>query len=154
MIVKRLEVQHMNTDDKLLRRLAYWHNLTPKQWTKAHHVTDEMIAGVVEKLVQMAPSDLYLAVAENHKGEMMGFIWAEKLPDQPSSVLIMSLYVADSYRRKGVATGLKETLEAWCRSEGAKELRTTVHYSNKKMIRLNEKMGYSPGMVIMSKSMG
>lgn len=67
--------------------------------------------------------------------------------------MILSLYVTDDYRRKGVATKLKLLLEQWCRFEGIKTIHTTVHYDNYKMIELNQKLGYTPGMVNMTKTL-
>lgn len=41
----------------------------------------------------------------------------------------------------------------WCRHEDIKSIQTTVHYSNNSMLALNQKLGYIPGMVFMTKTL-
>jgi len=43
--------------------------------------------------------------------EIIGFIWAKKIIDQPNSLYIMSLWTEPVYRKQGIATMLKQELE-------------------------------------------
>jgi len=92
-------------------------------------------------------------VTEDDKGKVQGFIWAYKQEKPQDSVMILSLYVTEDYRGQGVATELKVLLEEWCRFEGIKTIQTTTHYTNDNMIALNQKLGYVPGMVHMTKTL-
>ncbi|MBS4040130.1 MAG: GNAT family N-acetyltransferase, partial [Flavobacteriales bacterium] len=69
------------------------------------------------------------------------------------SIMILSLYITEDFRGRGLATMLKKQLEEWCRQEGVKTIQTTTHYKNYNMISLNEKLGYTPGMVFMTKKL-
>ncbi len=67
--------------------------------------------------------------------------------------MILSLYTEEDRRGQGVATNLKSLLEEWCKLEGIRTIETTVHYKNSSMITLNQKLGYVPGMLYMTKTL-
>jgi RimJ/RimL family protein N-acetyltransferase len=152
---RRIELNDKNDKEleSILFQIGKWHNLTPKQWRPDYRVTSEDIEKTVERIRKTKNEDLFLAVAEDEQEQIQGFIWAYKQEKPKDSVMIISLYVTENYRRKGIATNLKLLLEDWCRFEGIKTIQTTVHYNNRKMIELNEKLGYTPGMVNMTKSL-
>lgn len=145
-----------STDEKLeslIVQIAKWHNLTPKLWIFDYRVSAEEIEETIQKIKNTKDDDLYLAIAEDDEGQAQGFIWAHKQEKPKDSVMILSLYIKEDYRGQGVATNLKLMLEEWCRSEGIKKIKTTVHYRNSSMIALNQKLGYAPGMVFMTKTL-
>jgi len=137
----------------LLERIANWHNDTPRLWIPDYEPTNEDIERTLDRIRSTKDEDLFLTVAEDEKGQAQGFIWAYRMEEPSDCVIIISLFVADEYRKQGIATNLKVMLEEWCRAIGVKTIKTTTHYNNKNMIELNKKLGYLPGMVHMSKTL-
>jgi GNAT superfamily N-acetyltransferase len=129
----------------LVRKIAYWHNLTPKLWLEEYKVTDE---DVLESYKRMMDKECYIGIAADD--EAFGFLWAEA---SDGGYMILSLYIKEAYRKQNHATKLKDDFEKWCRQKGIEKIITTVHYKNKKMIALNEKLGYSAKFVNMEKKL-
>jgi len=153
---RKIEINETNDDDildLLLIKIATWHNITPKLWINNYKASDKDIDNTVNRIKNTRNKDLFLAIAEDDQYNMQGFIWAYKLETVQDSVMILSLYTAEDYRGQGIATNLKNLLEEWCRLEGIKTVETTVHYKNKGMITLNQKLGYSLGMLYMTKTL-
>ncbi|TCU75749.1 acetyltransferase (GNAT) family protein [Tissierella praeacuta] len=151
---RKIDLDCSNIDKKLeliLIQIAKWHNLTQKLWISDYKVSTIDIEETVQKIQNTRNEDLLLVIAEDDQGHIQGFIWACKQEKSQESVMILSLYVTEDYRGKGVATNLKILLEEWCRLEGIKTIETTVHYKNNSMMALNRKLGYTPGMVHMVK---
>jgi GNAT superfamily N-acetyltransferase len=57
---------------------------------------------------------------------------------------IGGLWVAERWRRQGVASRLKAMGESWARSIGATFLNSNVLVSNERMLELNRKLGFEP----------
>jgi GNAT superfamily N-acetyltransferase len=57
---------------------------------------------------------------------------------------IGGLWVAERWRRQGVAGRLKQMGESWARSIGATFLNTNVLVSNERMLDFNRKLGFEP----------
>lgn len=153
---RRIELDASNMDRKLellLMQIAKWHSLTPKLWIPDYRVSKTDIEETVQRIKNTKNEDLFLTIAEDDQGHVQGFIWAYKQEKPKDSVMILSLYITEEYRKQGVATNLKVLLEEWCRHEGIKTIQTTVHYNNNSMIALNQKLGYNPGMVYMTKTL-
>ncbi len=143
---KRLD----GTKEDVLFQIAKWHNLTPKLWLPDYKVSEKDISETINRINDTPKEDLFIEYALDSNDVVVGFIWAYRMVDK-NKVMIMSIYVNEEYRNKGVAKTLKEKLEVWCRNERVDEIHTTVHYKNTNMIKLNEKLGYEPGMVSMVK---
>ena len=153
---RKIEVDEININKKLelnLIQIAKWHNQTPKLWIPNHKVSGADIDETVERIKNTKAEDLFIAIAEDDQDNIQGFIWAFKQEEPQDSVMILSLYVSESYRHNGVGTNLKLLLEEWCRLEGVKTIQTTVNYKNNSMLMLNQKLGYIPGMVYMTKTL-
>lgn len=153
---RKIELDCSYTDEKLellLIQIARWHNLTPKLWIPDYKASKADVEETVQRILNTKNEDLFLAIAEDDQGDLQGFIWAYKQKEPQDTVMILSLYVTENYRGHGVATDLKILLEEWCRLRGIKEIQTTVHYSNSNMLTLNQKLGYIPGMVYMTKKL-
>jgi RimJ/RimL family protein N-acetyltransferase len=153
---RRIELDVSYTDKKLeslLIQIAKWHNLTPKLWRPDYKISAADIEETIQKILNTKKEDLFLAIAEDDNENVQGFIWAYKQEEPQNTVMILSLYVTENYREHGVATKLKILLEEWCRIEGIKAIQTTVHYNNSNMLALNQKLGYMPGMVSMTKTL-
>lgn len=139
--------------DLLLLQIAKWHNLTPKSWMSDYKVSTEDIEKTVQRIKDTRNEDLFLTIVEDEQGQMQGFIWAYKQEKPQFSVMILSLYITESFKGRGLATNLKILLEQWCQLEGIKTIHTTTHYKNHNMMELNKKLGYIPGMVDMTKTL-
>ena len=150
MTMTKIQGLQLSRSNPVLRQIAKWHNLTPKIWMPDYRMTEQDIEDAVSRMVNTDPSDLFLMTA-SHESQPIGFIWAYKQAPEKKSVMILSLFVLEAHRNSGVARQLKEALETWCAEENVEEIQTTVHFTNEKMLRLNESMGYKPGMVNMTK---
>lgn len=153
---RRIELDGRYTDKKLeslLIQIAKWHNLTPKLWRPDYKASAADIEETIQRILNTKREDLFLAIAEDDNENVQGFIWAYKQEEPQNTVMILSLYVTENYREHGIATNLKTLLEEWCRIEGIKSIQTTVHYNNSNMLALNQKLGYIPGMVSMTKTL-
>ncbi|QOR36836.1 GNAT family N-acetyltransferase [Clostridium sp. 'deep sea'] len=146
---RKIEVNE--NEAPILTQIAKWHNFTPKQWMPKYKPTNDDIEATITQINKTAKEDLFIAIAEDNQQQIQGFIWAYKQDKPQDSVMILSLYVTTQYRKCGVATKLKTLLEEWCKQKAVKSIQTTVHYTNNKMIELNKKLGYAPGMVYMTK---
>lgn len=150
---RKIEIDKTNDNDKLellLIKIATWHNLTPNLWISNYKVSGKDIDETVNRIKGTRNEDLFLAIAEE-QNNVQGFIWAYKSEKVQDSVMILSLYTAEEHRGEGIATKLKSLLEEWCKLEGIRTIETTVHYKNSSMITLNQKLGYVPGMLYMTK---
>ena len=153
---RKIELNNSSKDkelDSLLVQIAKWHNITPKLWISDYRVSNEDIEKTVQRINHIKNEDLFLMIVENEQSKIQGFIWAYKQEKPQDSVMILSLYITESYRGRGLATNLKILLEEWCQHEGIKTIQTTTHYTNHNMISLNQKLGYTPGMVNMTKNL-
>ena len=136
-----------------LEQIATWHNQTPELWVPNYQASREAIEKDIKRIQQTDPEDLFLGIVVDADQSLQGFIWAYKQEKNTDSVMILSLYTSKAHRKEGLATQLKQLLEAWCKEEGIKTIETTVHYTNTKMLELNQKLGYTAGMVSMRKTL-
>lgn len=153
---RKIKIKDDSTNKELellLVKIAKWHNLTPKLWKSNYRVSSLDIEKTVQRIKSTKSEELFLMIAEDEYDQIQGFIWSYKQEKPQDSVMILSLYVTEGYRGKGIATNLKVLLEKWCGDEGIKTIHTTVHYNNHNMIGLNQKLGYRPGMVNMTKNL-
>jgi GNAT superfamily N-acetyltransferase len=136
-----------STED-VMYEIATLHNLVPKKWMTIEEPTE---AEIQSTLSRMMTNKCYVRVVkEEHSETLIGFIWAEIYEDH---VMIISLYVKKAYRHQGIATQLKKDLEAWCLENEIYRIKTTVHYTNKEMLKLNTTLGYEAQMVHMVKNL-
>jgi len=138
-----IRVDTKQVNDQVLYNIAKWHNETPRIWIPDYIPTEEEIT---ETINRMKNNESYICIAKEE--DILGFIWAEK---QEQDVMILSLYVDEAIRQKSVGTELKLQLEHWCKENGIRKIKTTVHSKNKKMLSLNKKLGYESKMVHMEK---
>ncbi|MBN2857458.1 MAG: GNAT family N-acetyltransferase, partial [Candidatus Delongbacteria bacterium] len=61
---------------------------------------------------------------------------------KPETAEIISLWVAPEFRKKGIATVLKNRIEKVAIDKGVKRIRTNVYSPNSTMLNLNLKLGY------------
>lgn len=153
MNIRQIKVEKESEDaiEEVLKQIAYWHNLTPKLWHPSYLLSEEDIVKTMERIKKTPKKDLFLAGIFDDAEDIKGFIWAYRLMDKRNRVMILSLYIKEEYRKRGYATDLKKALEGWCLEQGVQYIDTTTHYNNKKMIQLNQKLGYQPSMVKLTK---
>lgn len=153
MIYEQWNKSKILKNQDMLMQIVKWHNMTPKLWIPEFKITEHEVDKTLKRIETTADDDLYICVVKTDNNELIGFIWAFKQEKPENSVMILSLYVDEPYRKKGIAVELKSKLEQWCQKEGINQIQTTVHYTNKNMIGLNEKLGYTPGMLYMTKKL-
>jgi len=64
--------------------------------------------------------------------------------DKPSSALIISMWVAPEFRRKGIGEKLIQAAVDWALSAGVKELALEVTNENASAIALYSRLGFEP----------
>ena len=72
------------------------------------------------------------------------FLDASIFPSDGRFCEIFQLWVAPEYRRQGLATRLKQTIEAAARQRGLEMIYTHTAASSTHVIELNRKLGYQP----------
>jgi len=108
---RKIEIDNgINDDnelDSLLTQIAKWYNLTPKLWINNYKASNADIDETVRRIKNTRNKDLFLAIAEDDKNNIHGFIWAYKQEKIQDSVMILSLYTSEDCRGQGIATNLK-----------------------------------------------
>ncbi|MEO1208133.1 MAG: GNAT family N-acetyltransferase [Cyanobacteria bacterium J06638_20] len=64
---------------------------------------------------------------------------------------VFLLYVAPEHRRRGIASVLMHTAEAWAKERGDRQITLQVFEFNEPAIRLYEKLGYQVQSLVMQK---
>jgi ribosomal protein S18 acetylase RimI-like enzyme len=78
-----------------------------------------------------------------HAKEIVGLHILRRFEEGPSiGAHIGGLWVAERYRRRGVARRLKAMGESWARAIGAAFLNTNVLVNNERMLELNHELGF------------
>ncbi|WP_049722973.1 GNAT family N-acetyltransferase [Gilvimarinus polysaccharolyticus] len=139
-------------NDRDITVVADMHCRAPEEWMSGHLYTEKLVVRTVEK-IRNSKEKCYVAIARNEENTIVGMHWIQlEVRDEEKFGNIFSLWVNPKYRQLGVATHLKGMAESWLRSKGASEIRSHVFLENKKMMVLNEKLGYKPVLLGMSKS--
>lgn len=88
-------------------------------------------------------SNTFAGLAHEHR-EIVGLHILRRFEEGPLvGAHVGGLWVAERYRRQGIATRLKVMGEAWARSIGASFLSSNVLVGNTRMLELNHQLGYS-----------
>lgn len=143
------------SDEAVLMELAHIHNGCPKAWNPDHCYSEQDLARTLTELKKdvSRPGSVIL-VRDSHR-EIVGFHWARlREASLPRVAYLMSLWVHPDYRGHGIATGLKRRMEQWLIEQGVAEVRTDVHIANERMLELNQKLGFEPVVMGMSKTIG
>ncbi|MEM7124832.1 MAG: GNAT family N-acetyltransferase [Chloroflexota bacterium] len=137
-----------------ISRIARIHMEGPLDWIEGYQVSEEAVEQTYKVLSESNDNpNTHVIVARDRDKSLVGFHWISIVPEDEDSARIESLWIDESYRRRGIATKLKGLGEVWVKEKGAKQIITTVFYVNKKMIDLNIKEGFVPGQVQMTKQL-
>lgn len=105
--------------------------------------SDEFIDRAVIKARRDENSSNTFAGLAREGRQIVGVHLLRRLEEGPSvGAQVAGLWVAASYRRRGVAKTLKARGEAWARSIGAEFINTNVLVGNTAMLELNRALGY------------
>jgi GNAT superfamily N-acetyltransferase len=125
-----------------LEQVAGLHLRAPTSWGNPDYDEEGLRARMATGWhAKVATGDEYILAAVT-EGTVCAFVWAAVRARPARHVFIHSLWVDADLRRRGIARGLKERLEAWAREQGAGWVETTVHSRNAGMLELNAQMGY------------
>lgn len=84
--------------------------------------------------------------------KIVGFHIVKKIPyGKLFAGLIITLWVHDDFRNKGIAKTLKDHAEAWAKSLKLDHLETSVHANNKRMLKINENSGFQVAQITLRK---
>jgi mycothiol synthase len=89
----------------------------------------------------VSPEVVFVALAG---GQVVGFCGLERDDDVPLRAGHSVTVVRRDWRRRGVATALKQETIAWASAHGVRELYTWTQDGNAGMRRVNERLGYVP----------
>lgn len=88
-----------------------------------------------------SPETVFVALAD---GQIVGLSGLERDDDVPLRAGHSVTVVRSDWRRRGVATALKQETIAWASARGLRELYTWTQDVNAGMRRVNERLGYVP----------
>lgn len=103
--------------------------------------------GIDMWLNSVGKPDTSLLVAEDSDGRLAGLIYG-RTEDQPESLIerwgiIDALYVAETYRRQGVARALIDGIERWFEKKGCKAVRLDTWLENESAIQVYRDLGFT-----------
>lgn len=103
--------------------------------------------GIDMWLSSVGKPDTSLLVAEDGNGRLAGLIYG-RTEDQPESLIgrwgiIDALYVAETYRRQGVAGALLDGIERWFEKQGCKAVRVDTWLENEPAIQVYRDLGFT-----------
>ena len=150
---ERNDMKQLTTKDKsLINQMAKIQESELAQAAKQPSPSAFKIALREEMIIQRLKYSRDMILVIVHENQMNAFIWGH-FDEATSGVTIEMLYVAETYRRQGIATKLKQNIELWARSIDALSIQGTVDITNEHMHKLNEHLGYRTQKVIMTKSL-
>jgi len=108
---------------------------------------------------RLADENVATYVAENHDGQLVGFVQAE-LKDTPDIPIIVprrfvrinDLVVKSQWQRVGIGRQLVDQAQQWAVEKGATEIELGVWEFNQEAAAFYKKLGYTTAKRIMSKS--
>jgi ribosomal-protein-alanine N-acetyltransferase len=119
---RKLKLRDLNSIEEI-ERSSY-----PTPWSRS------MFAGELAK-----PSSICLGAVDAARNELVGYLIISRYVD---AWHVMNVAVADSYRRRGVATGLMVRLFEVTSRDGRRGYTLEVRVSNQAAIRLYEQLGF------------
>ena len=140
-----------NNDE--LKQVAYIHQQGPLNWIEDYQVSEEAVEQTFQVLKESSRNPNTHVITAKDEAILIGFHWISLDSEDKSLARIESLWVADQYRRQGIARRLKQLGEVWMKEQGAKQVKTAVFYVNKKMIEFNLREGFIPGQLEMTKEL-
>ena len=120
--LRKLELRDLNEVEEI-ERVSY-----PTPWSRS------MFASELSK-----PSSLCLGAFDSETGRLVGYLVISRYVD---AWHVMNVAVAESYRRRGIASALLERLFAVTESDPRRGYTLEVRVSNTGAIRLYEQLGF------------
>jgi ribosomal protein S18 acetylase RimI-like enzyme len=96
-------------------------------------------------------------VAKTQDGTQAGYVWVARTHHDFTGQLeasLLSQYVAEPYRNRGLGTRLMETAEQWAREQGLPRICLSVGEHNKLSQKLYKLLGFRVEMLRMTKELG
>ena len=119
---RKLKLRDLNSIEEI-ERSSY-----PTPWSRS------MFAGELAK-----PSSICLGAIDTDLNELVGYLIISRYVD---AWHVMNVAVADSYRRRGIATGLMERLFEDTSRDDRRGYTLEVRISNEAAIKLYERLGF------------
>ncbi len=129
-------------NDLEIKFIAEIDNTIPALFDSDFVVNEQMNQDRMKFLKACKEEDFFDVVLADNKN-IVAFHVVKKVPHfDRFAGRIDTLWIAPDHRKKGLAAALKLRAEKWAQEQGLDHLHTWVHADNRKMISLNEKMGY------------
>ncbi len=119
---RKLKLRDLNSIEEI-ERTSY-----PTPWSRS------MFAGELAK-----PSSICVGAIDSERNELVGYLIISRYVD---AWHVMNVAVADSYRRRGIATGLMERLFEDTARDDRRGYTLEVRISNEAAIKLYERLGF------------
>ena len=131
----QVEILDTKSDPVGLAFVVQKHAEAPLEWGMDYEPTELDIA----HFTTLATADNALLQVIRQDEKIIAFLWFNY---GKTRIELVSLWTDPDYRRKGLAKKLKMAAEKWGLGNGKKLMTTTVFAANKKMVALNELLGY------------
>ncbi len=142
-------LREMNVDNaEEARRLAEIHESAPAQWWSDYSPSPRQIELRASEFLKARQTDQTLLLVAELANEVIGFHWVDT---EAPSAHIKSLWIKETHRNKGLAAKMKAFGETWARKRSLTEMKTSVHFSNRRMLDINLENGFVPGFVSLTK---
>jgi len=141
--MNNLSIAPINTNDIAeVEFICLRHIETPALWIENYSFSEEELNEIRTDFLKAIDRNILFGLTAKTEKGIIGFIWAELLPKRPDVAEIFSLWISPEFRKKGIATELKNKIEKIAIDRGVKKIRTNVYSSNKTMLDFNLKLGY------------
>lgn len=126
-----------------LRKIAEIDVTIPRLFDSNFQVNEQTVMATIDLLQNKIKEDEFFELAM-FKEEIVGYHVVKKISYTDGKIAgsVYSIWVDEKFRRKGIATKLKQHAEAWARENKLHHIATHVHKENAKMLALNEKQGF------------
>lgn len=130
-------MRKIDADHPYIKQIAEIHESIPAEYKnyKAAPLDIALRYESIRLLMHYQHDEIIILEKEDN---LIGFIWF----NAGEKMHIKSLWITPSERRKGLATKLKNHIADICRERDIQEIYSHVDMNNKKMRKLNEKLGY------------
>ena len=140
-------------DKQELEFISRKHIEMPSLWMENYKFSEQEITDNIKEMETAFCQDRIYCIVAEQKNTIISFLWAEIDAKKNDRMDIISLWTNSDFRRLGIATKLKEKMEIFAINHKVKKIYTTVSANNRKIVELNEKLGYKINYHTMSKEL-
>lgn len=141
-----MEIKYRRVDlenDEEMQSIAAIDMTIPALFDNLFQVNEKTIGERLEQLKKCKADDFFeVAITENNKVIGYHFLNKFKSPHGVLAANIQTLWVDPDFRKRGIATHLKQRAERWAKEQNLDHILTFIHHKNSSMRALNENFEY------------